>query len=1168
MAEIRLIAHAEKMRIDELARRLRAVDPRAMLVPERALQRIIRFERRLSTLDIVVPHTHCYHTTRDRLIDFTSRYEFHLNIDRATTDEVILLAQPEDDELEKTPASYLLYDTWRQLFHIRVHLALQGVLFGERLSASELLEVLRRLGPLEFAEIRTVLYADERLLPPINPPGVLVEFAATFLELWYFAPSELAWHFPALDDYGQVAELLAEHLDHDQLYRETRLEGADTLDVMERVAGFGEGHRPTANLDTLPSRQGPRTFRRLVHRANRLANIGNHAKAAIIRQKSIRSAPPGRASEALAQSQQELAALSARLCQVLGMDAPEDIEEMQQSLEPLLQLADRGFRTIESRMLHDLQTVCIESERGVYAVDLFRWARSLGNVPLKRPLPLLREVLCVRRLNSALEKLRLSRLNSEDARRLANLLDRSVHVSQARLRDHVRPILKDVFRSEGCYPGNIPERVALQKIIDELLDRIVQRGHLSIGHLRDAISQNNLKLSDLVQLRSLFTGDLLLRLDRRLARELDGIYHRGPIYLRATHRLSSLAFGTHFGRILSRYVALPFGGAYLVLESIRHIVHFLAPHAEHGLQVDAAGREFVSSVAPETATEALPSLRFGLAIFGLGLAFLLLIESPAFRAWCLQLLARLGQGLVYLFRDLPKSVMKLPWVRGILESDAFRTVVNYGLKPAVVTTTVLLLIDRIAHWVTARHIVETEIKANVLNWNTWTVLFLLVNLFLNSPLGRYTDAMMQDQLRRGWRELQIKVFAALFHFIVDSFQWVLKTLEEIIYTVDELLRFRTGEHWYTLLFKGIIAAVWSVISYIVRIYTTLLIEPQINPIKHFPVVTVSHKMILPFSVTLIQLMATPLAPFLGGFVAGTIATATVFLLPGVFGFLAWELKENWRLYASNRRRFLTPIPVGSHGESIVRLLRVGFHSGTLPRVFGRLRRTSRRAWKSGNSQPVRKNQQNLHHVEEAARAFFERELLALLRELPDWRPIPLEVAHLHVATNEIEVSIGRGAGDGPCVLAFQELGGWLIACCRDPGWTTQLDARRSRQWSTALRGLFKYAGIDVVWDELLAGLNVDPYFFEFNRDGMLAWVGPDMGDTTQFKLRDAGATAQLAPAPRRIVEFDAEDEQQLFFSATPISWLEWIKTWESLAAAPDARDRRERADADKAAGCP
>jgi hypothetical protein len=512
--------------------------------------------------------------------------------------------------------------------------------------------------------------------------------------------------------------------------------------------------------------------------------------------------------------------------------------------------------------------------------------------------------------------------------------------------------------------------------------------------------------------------------------------------------------------------------------------------------------------------------------------------------------------------------MELTWVRQLLESDAYRTTVNYLVKPGLLTTVVLLLIDRVAHWVRARHIVEREIGFDF-DWYTWTVVFLLVNLFLNSPLGRYTDAMVTDQVRRGWRELQIKVFAALFRFIIDAFQWLLKTLEEVIYTVDELLRFRTGEHWYTLVSKAIVGAVWSVISYVVRIYTTLLIEPQINPIKHFPVVTVSHKMILPFSVTLIQVTTTTLAPFLGGFLAGTIATATVFLLPGVFGFLAWELKENWRLYASNRSRYLYPIPVGSHGESVVRLLRVGFHSGTLPRIYGRLRRTSRRAWKTGSYRPMRKNVQNLHHVEEAVQAFFERDLLALLRELPDWRYIGLSVAHVDAATNEIEVTVLRaGFENRPCEFVFQELGGWLMARCRDPGWTQLLDSRRARQWQAAVTGLYKYAGVDLIWDDLIEGLELPLEFYEFNRDGMLVWTDRDLDSTVQFKLRDAGATATLTPEPRRVVEPSSEARRALIFSATPVSWLEWIQRWDALSAPAEGRQELDVAESDKAAGSP
>ncbi len=50
--------------------------------------------------------------------------------------------------------------------------------------------------------------------------------------------------------------------------------------------------------------------------------------------------------------------------------------------------------------------------------------------------------------------------------------------------------------------------------------------------------------------------------------------------------------------------------------------------------------------------------------------------------------------------------------------------------------------------------------------------------------------------------------------------------------------------------KAVLAPVWGVVAYAVRVYLTLLVEPQINPIKHFPVVTVAAKLMLPFALTL------------------------------------------------------------------------------------------------------------------------------------------------------------------------------------------------------------------------------------------------------------------------------------------------------------------------------
>ena len=131
------------------------------------------------------------------------------------------------------------------------------------------------------------------------------------------------------------------------------------------------------------------------------------------------------------------------------------------------------------------------------------------------------------------------------------------------------------------------------------------------------------------------------------------------------------------------------------------------------------------------------------------------------------------------------------------------------------------------------------------------------------------------------------------------------------------------------------------LTYVLRFVVRLVIEPQVNPIKHFPVVTVAHKVLLPIILgTYKAIQQPPLG--LDRDTAGIIVFLMQFIVPGIFGFLVWELRENWRFYRANRPWTLRPIAVGHHGETVSRLLRNGFHSGTVPKLFGRLRRARRR----------------------------------------------------------------------------------------------------------------------------------------------------------------------------------------------------------------------------------
>src|SRR5205085_7867860 len=137
--------------------------------------------------------------------------------------------------------------------------------------------------------------------------------------------------------------------------------------------------------------------------------------------------------------------------------------------------------------------------------------------------------------------------------------------AEGRIRRDLAPVVCGVFDRVGLTPGNLPERVAREKVIAELLDRVCERGYLRISDLRDAIARNALKLPDLAGPGEFVRGDQLLRADVLLADELFGVYHRGEIYLRGIQRGSALVFRTPLGRAVTLYLPLPFGGACLSL---------------------------------------------------------------------------------------------------------------------------------------------------------------------------------------------------------------------------------------------------------------------------------------------------------------------------------------------------------------------------------------------------------------------------------------------------------------------------------------------------------------------------------------------------------------------------------------------------------------------------
>src|SRR5262249_2298616 len=154
------------------------------------------------------------------------------------------------------------------------------------------------------------------------------------------------------------------------------------------------------------------------------------------------------------------------------------------------------FRRVETRLVYDVQGACLASERPVGKVDLIDWALSLGQRPLTRLLPATREIRVARKLERAPHKVARVGLPEGARARLRHRLASARVRADESLREELRPVALRALQEVGLRPENVPERVASEKLVDELLDQATAHGHLSLGHLRDAVSRNQLKLPD------------------------------------------------------------------------------------------------------------------------------------------------------------------------------------------------------------------------------------------------------------------------------------------------------------------------------------------------------------------------------------------------------------------------------------------------------------------------------------------------------------------------------------------------------------------------------------------------------------------------------------------------------------------------------------------------
>ena len=1111
--------NASETIVAEAARALRSVDESALLIWPRIVRRAIKQDRHLPGLLFRVPHHKSYVISSERLLEFVERDELGLEGFVALPERVILIARPEDPILATMTGPGLLRHCWRMLFHARVHAALDDLARSGKLSLAAIRARVDRIGQTEFDEISAVIRQEDYLFSPASYHEQYIEFAAVYLELRYFAPHCLRTYFPSVTDFERIDDILADDLDAASLFEKTRLPGAAEPRSAESAESPDLTIVPRATEDEpIRGEHAERHFWRLIRRARTVSGRGNSVRAAILRMRAARYCHAESAEETVMGAVAELETLTRRLQAALGF-SDADAAAWNAAMAGLLRHSTRGFFNADARLLYDLQKVCVDYERDVYTVDLAGWLVSFGRRPLKRALPNQREVLMSKHLHTAAGRLMSARLSGKERDRLSRLLHAAARSAADQLRARLGPLIAQALDEVGILPQNLPERVSRKKLINELLDGIVQRGYANMGRLRDAMSRNNLKLTDLSGVGEFWRGDRLLRADRRLSVLLDGVYHRGEFYLRALQGLSSLAFGTRTGRFLTQYVVLPFGGAAVALEGLGHLINAITD------------RLWGETFDVLTWYSLLP-----LGFFSFGL-----MHVPAFRSLVLTLLKsvwRVGRFVLYAF---PRWIVHLRFVRTLLRSRPVVLFRHYVVNPLVATGLVagLLFLPGL----------ENQLEP----WRAVGV-FLAFNVLLNSRMGRDFEELAFEWAEHTWYEIRARIFVILYEVVMGTFKGILEAIERVLYAVDEWLRFKSGETRFSLYLKGVLGIVWAVVTFIIRFYVTLLIEPQINPIKHFPVVTVSHKIILPLSLSLTKLLAAPLKPVLGTFTANALAGSTVFLLPGVFGFLVWELKENWRLYAANRPVYLQPVLVGDHGETLMRLMKPGLHSGTLPKLYGKLRRVERRANAELSSlvSSVQKHlstrskyTEKLHHMQDSIRRFVERELLVLLSESRSWQGVEIVTGSIELASNSLRIELRCPELSSTSLwMSFQEQSGWLLAGLMNTGWLARISPEQAETLVTALAGFYKIGGVDLVREQIEACFEPRHPPYDVTETGLNVWPGNQYDVELIFNLNQRPT---IRPRPRALAKslnFSTLEANQLIFAESTITWAAWVSTWE------------------------
>lgn len=1084
----------------------------------------------------------------------------------------------EQERLEKKRA-----ETLGKLTRRLVMARLEQVLLERGWGPEQALEFAAQIPSCEMDEIRQVLARDGRCRHEAPVERVLLEFLPWFGMLSTLEPERLGAFFPGLAP--QTARNLT-----DMLESRARL-GLIVQESLDREYPIHPGGL-AADEEIDPYLE---KHRRLAEEAE---SQGQWVTAALEQVRESRLCVGKRSENALARARANLRLLVESIGSPLGLNEAE-VESFISALDPVLDKAEQGESREEAAFLRHLQAMRDGLANKAYALDVVEYAISLGVRPWKRQLHYLGLVQVSGRLKTLLGLLPVMRVPDQCRATLQRLLGQSSHHSEDQVRMLFHPLIDSALDDVGLIADNPLERVARRKIIQELIDRILDQGHITFYDLRDALSRNHLKMHDIRDPAEWLQGDPLLRLDRRLAAPLDGIYRPCPVYSRILERITSLGFGTGVGRWLVSKVIIPYGLAALLVVMGHALWEHFGGGGTNAITATGEAAQAVAEAVGESRGESLqktatnvalsvhtkppPSVMTPgnlLALGALGTVFLLFTNHPVLRGAAWRTLCALGDAIHWLVHDLPEILPSHPlflygvrWPLAILWHAL--------IKPLAVVLFLFWLTGTEFHW------------TSPLLFAAW----LGVAVALMSRQARVAEEWFAGVLREALLALRSGVLMRAVGVLNELFRMATRWFDTQMANVETLLRVRQRDNAGQLGGRALLSLLWFPLGWLGRFTFVVLIEPMLHPLK-LPISFLAAKVIYPFLYPFTTDVAIPaLTPMMGALTAGLVMGVLVFLLPNAFGFFFWEFRENRGLYEANRPERPAPDGAGPHGETMAVLLEPGLHGGVLPALYTKLRNASLPATEGGTRAAQRACERKLDLLREGLGRFFRRNFLDVLGVSQAWKqswetqpesqktlllplapeaanPVaqrqwwrPFELESVNLAVNRVEATFRPLKGTGlpagkdhaaePLRIYVAYMENHLQAWIDRPAWVDTLPEEKRHALAWSLAWVYRAAGVEVAREplDLLAPSGTTHTHLTGDK---VVFSAAD-GSRVIYRLADRGrAWQRLTEAPSTNLAFgpsavpgEVRPAWRALFGEMPFTWDLFVERWSADARGED-----------------